>query len=89
MLKFRFPGRRDDWRRPNDNSTRDTSTYDATMDPRTAPHFARAARCRALAAAMGWRSLEHAVRAGQMPELLRRVAPSAAPGRANLPVSAP
>jgi len=46
---------------------------ESERDPRAVRYFSLAASYNAVAAEMGYASLEHAVKAGQMPELLRRV----------------
>jgi AraC-like DNA-binding protein len=45
--------------------------------PRAARYFARAGRINAIAAEMGYESLEHAIRAGRMREIFQRVSPPA------------
>jgi hypothetical protein len=44
----------------------------ASPDPRAVRYFSIAARYNAAAAELGYLSLEHAVKAGRMPEVLRR-----------------
>lgn len=46
-------------------------------DPRAARYFARAGRINAIAAEMGYESLEHAIIAGRMREIFQRVSPPA------------
>jgi hypothetical protein len=46
------------------------------VDPRAERYFAIAARYNAAAADLGYQSLEHAVRAGKMPDVLRRASQS-------------
>ena len=45
-----------------------------SLDPRAERYFATAARYNAAATDLGYLSLEHAVRAGRMADILRRVA---------------
>ncbi len=47
-------------------------TPEPALDPRAARYFEQAARYNAAATELGYLSLEHAVRAGKMPEILRR-----------------
>jgi hypothetical protein len=44
----------------------------STPDPRAARYFSMAARYNAAAVELGYLSLEHAVKAGRMPDVLRR-----------------
>ena len=47
-------------------------TPEPALDPRAARYFEQAARYNAAATELGYLSLEHAVRAGKMPEILHR-----------------
>ena len=60
--------------RPISRPTRSPSSVSAPLlDPRAARYFAMAARYNGAAEELGYLSLEHAVRAGRMPDILRRV----------------
>ena len=52
-------------------------TPEPALDPRAARYFEQAARYNAAARDLGYLSLEHAVRAGKMPEILHRARLSA------------
>ena len=57
--------------RPSSESPSSDST--PVLDPRAARYFAMAARYNTAAEELGYLSLEHAVRAGRMPDILQRV----------------